>query len=137
MVLLTQSKNRRRNGFTLIELLVVVLILSILMSVALPLYLSAVSDSQKKTCRANMQTISNAVQAARVKAIALDYTAIIAANSSGIILSGANSLDNLQAVPVCPNAGTYKLAAGASAGSFKVTCDYAGHGNFEPGVDRN
>jgi len=57
---------RNRKGFTLIELLVVVLILSILMAVALPLYLSAVADSQKKTCRANMQTIANAVQAARV-----------------------------------------------------------------------
>src|ERR1044071_4022284 len=101
-----------RRGFTLIELLIVVLILAILMAVALPLYLSAVADSQKKTCRANMQTISNAVQAARVKAIALDYTDIIAANSSGIITAGANSLDNLQAVPICPNTGTYKLAAG-------------------------
>ena len=61
------AATRNRKGFTLIELLVVVLILSILMAVALPLYLSAVSDSQRKTCRANMQTIANAVQAARVK----------------------------------------------------------------------
>ena len=44
---------RRKRGFTLIELLVVVLILAILMAVALPLYLSAISDSETKTCRAN------------------------------------------------------------------------------------
>ena len=56
-----------RRGFTLIELLVVVLILAILMSVALPLYLSAVGDSQKKTCRANLQTIANAVLASKIK----------------------------------------------------------------------
>src|SRR5882757_1201559 len=63
-----QLKARRnRRGFTLIELLVVVLILAVLMAVSIPLYLSAVADSQKKTCRANMQTIANAVQAARVK----------------------------------------------------------------------
>jgi len=62
----TKSRSNRR-GFTLIELLVVVLILSILMAVALPLYLSAVADSQKKTCRANMQTIANAALAARVR----------------------------------------------------------------------
>ena len=47
-----------RRGFTLIELLVVVLILSILMSIALPLYLSAEADSEKKTCRSNLQTIA-------------------------------------------------------------------------------
>ena len=48
---MTPLSNIRRNakkGFTLIELLVVVLILSVLMAVATPLYLSAVTDSQKK-----------------------------------------------------------------------------------------
>ena len=48
----TIKSRRNRKGFTLIELLVVVLILAILMAVAMPLYLSAVADSQKKTCRA-------------------------------------------------------------------------------------
>ena len=58
-----QLKARRnRRGFTLIELLVVVLILAVLMAVSIPLYLSAVADSQRKTCRANMQTIANAVR---------------------------------------------------------------------------
>ena len=57
---------KKKSGFTLIELLVVVLILAILMAVALPLYLSAVADSQRKTCRANLQTIANAEQAAYV-----------------------------------------------------------------------
>jgi len=69
-----QLKARRnRRGFTLIELLVVVLILAVLMAVSIPLYLSAVADSQKKTCRANMQTIANAVQASRVKNNSTDY----------------------------------------------------------------
>ena len=40
-----------RSAFTLIELLVVVLILAVLMAVSIPLYLSAVADAQKKTCR--------------------------------------------------------------------------------------
>ena len=59
---------RRTRGFTLIELLVVVLILAVLMAVSIPLYLSAVADSQTKTCRSNMQTIANAVQAATSRA---------------------------------------------------------------------
>jgi prepilin-type N-terminal cleavage/methylation domain-containing protein len=125
----------KKRGFTLIELLVVVLILSILMAVALPLYLSAVADSQKKVCRANLQTIANATQAARVRYDEPDYSALIAANSPVIIITGANSLDALSSVPTCPNGGTYSLAASANPGSFKVQCTIGLHGTFEPGVD--
>jgi prepilin-type N-terminal cleavage/methylation domain-containing protein len=58
---------RRRGGFTLIELLVVILILAVLMAIALPLYLRAVRDSNRQTCRSNMQTIANALQAYKVR----------------------------------------------------------------------
>jgi type IV pilus assembly protein PilA len=130
---LSHSLRGERRGFTLIELLVVVLILAILMAVAMPLYLSAVSDSQKKTCRANMQTIANAVQAARVRTAANDYGALITA---GVTTA---SLTDLTAVPTCPTAGTYTLAKGSSGDNttFKVSCSATGHGTFEPGVDHN
>lgn len=128
----------KRKGFTLIELLVVVLILSILMAVALPLYLSAVADSQKKTCRANMQTIANAAAASRVKSGELDFAAIVTANAAGIIITGTDSLADLNAVPICPNAGVYTLATGSGgATTFKVVCSIIAHGTFEPGVDHN
>jgi type IV pilus assembly protein PilA len=130
------AASRNRKGFTLIELLVVVLILAILMAVALPLYLSAVADSQKKTCRANMQTIANAVQAARVKSGAADFTTLIA----GGVTTG--NIPDLNAVPVCPNGGAYTLVNGTGgATSFKVSCSYgtgaAAHSTFEPGVNSN
>jgi len=130
-----QHRTKSASGFTLIELLVVVLILAILMAVALPLYLSAVADSQLKTCRANMQTIANAVQAARVKAVASDYGTII---TGGVTVA---NLPDLQAVPVCPNAGTYTLAVGSSGDNttFLVACSGSSrgvpHDDFEPGVD--
>src|SRR5579859_1755688 len=101
------NKQSRRKGFTLIELLVVVLILAILMAVALPLYLSAVADSQKKTCRANMQTIANAVQAARVKNVSANYSSFVGA------VSVTNEPD-LQAVPICPNGGSYTIVTSGS-----------------------
>jgi type IV pilus assembly protein PilA len=139
-----QPKPRRiRRGFTLIELLVVVLILSILMAVALPLYLSAVSDAQRKVCRANMQTIANAAQAARVRTASADYTSIISHSSAAIDISAADSaagsLTDLNSVPVCPSAGTYTLSNGntGSATTFKVNCSVAAHGTFQPGVDSN
>jgi len=134
----------KRHGFTLIELLVVVLILSILMAVALPLYLSAVADSQRKTCRANMQTIANAAQAARVRTASADYTSIISHSSAAIDIlaadSAAGALTDLNAVPICPSNGVYTLADGNSgdATTFKVQCSAtANHGTFQPGVDAN
>jgi|GEM_PF-1092722 len=64
-----ETKMRRFRGFTLIELLVVILILAILMAIALPLYLRAVRDSNRQTCRSNMQTIANALQAYKVRSV--------------------------------------------------------------------
>jgi type IV pilus assembly protein PilA len=127
------SRNSRRNGFTLIELLVVVLILAILMSVAIPLYLSAVTDSQKKTCRANMQTIANAIQAHKVQQQYNDYSSFISSP-----INSTNEPD-LKATPVCPSAGTYTVVQGNSGDNttFAVNCSASGHGTFQPGVDHN
>jgi type IV pilus assembly protein PilA len=132
MIIMHRPARRTRRGFTLIELLVVVLILAILMAVSIPLYLSAVADSQKKTCRANMQTIANAVQAARIKANSADYSSFVGSVSTSLE-------PDLQAVPLCPRAGAYSIANGSSgsASTFKVACTASGHGTFEPGVDSN
>lgn len=121
-----------RKGFTLIELLVVVLILAILMAVAMPLYLTAVSDSQTKTCRANMQTIANAVQSARVKAGTTSAAAYV-----GNVTVGLEP--DLGVMPICPNGGTYSIVTpvGGDATLFKVSCTTAAHGTFQPGVDHN
>ena len=85
---------RKRAGFTLIELLVVILILAILMAIALPLYLRAVRDSNRQTCRSNMQTIANAEQAYRVRSAGHQYT-------DDLTLLVASDQD-LQAIPQCP-----------------------------------
>ena len=134
--------NRRGNkrGFTLIELLVVVLILAILMAVALPLYLSAVADSEKKTCRANMQTIANAVQAARVKTRSATYFA-------GVVDTAAatGTLADLQSVPKCPTAIANTYTVSATPAPFTITCTDANHSDaasagalgFTPGVDNS
>jgi len=120
------GKFNKKSGFTLIELLVVVLILAILMAVALPLYLSAVADSQMKTCRANMQTIANAVQARYVLfAGASSYTTI---TGSGI---NTGNLPDLQAAPICPLAGTYSMDT--TVAPYEIKCNL--HGAFVPGVD--
>ena len=130
-------RNRNRKGFTLIELLIVILVLAILMAVALPLYLAAVTDSQLKTCRANMQTISNAEAAFRTSDPSHLYTTTLTALNP-----------NLGATPVCPSGGTYSVSlstgsttanngAAVPTGGLVVIC--AGvtptHGRFAPGID--
>jgi len=135
---------RNRKGFTLIELLVVVLILAILMAVALPLYLSSVADAQKKTCRANMQTIANAVQARYVQNNGAGGYAAVSGTVNAAFCGPGNTLPDLQAPPVCPTGGVYSVAVGdgalksdsgtvVPATQFLVECTL--HGNFAPGID--
>src|SRR5207244_4243056 len=94
----TQRLFRQRQGFTLIEVLVVVVVLATLMSVALPLYLGAVSDSERAVCRANMQTIANAEQSHRVHHPTHVFTTTLTALHP-----------DLNAVPICPLGGTYSV----------------------------
>jgi type IV pilus assembly protein PilA len=130
------TSNHRFRGFTLVELLVVVLILATLMAVALPLYLSSVADSATKTCRANMQSIANAAQSWKVKNRAIDFT--------GLTISALTP--DLGATPSCPSGGTYALvltgtvpdyngtAQTIPTGGLGVTCTFAGHNGFIPGI---
>ena len=127
-------RSRKRKGFTLIELLIVILVLAILMAVALPLYLAAVSDSQVKTCRSNMQTIANAEAAYKTASTTHLYTTV---------LSNLNS--NLGSTPVCPSGGAYSVAISdgtttsntktVPSGGLVVSCNATGHGTFAPGID--
>ncbi len=94
-------------------------------------YVSDVTEAQTQVCRTNMQTIANAIQAARARSGASDYGALIGGGVS------TGSIPDLAAVPVCPSGGVYSLAEGNSGDNttFKVTCSAPGHGTFQPGVD--
>ena len=124
--------HRRRRGFTLVELLVVILILGILMVIAMPTYNGAVSDSQRRSCRANMQTIANADAAYRSRTVARVYTTDLTA-------TGLLSAD-LGSIPKCPQGGTYSItdvsggALTAASTAFTVHCSSNGAGGAAPGT---
>jgi type IV pilus assembly protein PilA len=130
-----RMQGRSHTGFTLIELLIVILVLAVLMAVALPLYLAAITDSEVKTCRANMQTISNAETAWKTSDPSHTYTTTL-----------TNLDPNLGATPICPSGGTYSvtISNGTSiannggtvpSGGLLVACSVTGHGVFAPGID--
>ncbi len=98
----------KTHGFTLIELLVVTLILAVLMSVAVPLYLRAVRDAERQTCRANMQTIANALQGFRIRDAEHRYPGRAAGTAGPIDLTVDSFLDpasDMAALPRCPTDG--------------------------------
>jgi len=86
---------RLRNCFTLIELLIVILVLAILLAIAIPLYLRSVHDSERRTCRANMQVIAHAEQAFRIRSATHAYTANV--------LDLVGQTEDLTALPRCPD----------------------------------
>jgi type IV pilus assembly protein PilA len=129
-----------RKGFTLIELLVVILILAILMAIALPLYLRAVADSERQTCRTNMQTIATAEQAYKVRSVGHVYTADLTATSPLIVPAVAGQSVDLQAIPMCPNTttGTSQYTAVINAdNTITISCPNTSggvtHGSYTPG----
>ncbi len=61
-------QKRNRKGFTLAELLIVVAIIAVLVAIAVPLFVGALDDAEKRVGEANCR----AVRAAAVKSILLE-----------------------------------------------------------------
>jgi type IV pilus assembly protein PilA len=126
-----KNRSNKKGAFTLIELLVVVLILAILTAVALPLYLSSVKDSEKKTCQTNMQTIANAVQAYKVRERVASYPVIPDVEDE----VGSGLLEDLNFAPKCPEDDANHYSVALAGSGFQVTCSSAtGHGRWENGA---
>lgn len=127
----------RRRGFTLIEVLIVILVVAILMAVALPLYLGALTKSEVTTCRSNMWSIAQAEQGYRTRTPTHLYTTNLTD------LSG-----DMGSTPTCPRGGTYSVVISTGSetanngrvvqtGGLIVQCNATGHGVYAPGVDSN
>src|SRR5437762_2163717 len=100
-----RGRMRMRRGYTIVELLIVVLILSILMAVALPLYLAALADSERRTCRSNMYSIAQAEQAYKTRISSHVYTTDM-----------TNLYPDLGSTPLCPKFGMYTVTISDGTG---------------------
>ncbi len=61
------SKELRKKGFTLVELLIVIAIIAILAGIAIPNYLEAQTRSKLSRCKADMRTLSIAIESYAVE----------------------------------------------------------------------
>ncbi len=109
------------RGFTMIEIMIVLLVIGILMSLAVPNFLSARSVSQTKTCLAHLRAIECAKEElATERGLGVSATFTLDANpTTGLI--GTTSY--IKSVPVCPNGGSYALGTV----TVRPTCTSSGH----------
>jgi len=93
---------RYKLGFTLIEVMVVVLIISLLLMIAIPQFLTARQTAQKKTCLANLKEI--------------EYGKEIRAIDKKLVAGDPVTMPDLwpdyirsPGIPQCPGGGTYTI----------------------------
>ena len=95
----------RKSAFTLVEIMIVVLIIGILLAIAVPNFVHARETSRGKACIANLKQIQSAEDQWAIdnKKTSAD-TPVLATDLVGPTLY-------MKAVPLCPSAGTYTVAA--------------------------
>jgi hypothetical protein len=84
-------------------------------------------SDERLVCRANLQTMMNAVQAFAVKN-RLTHEQLL---QRGVTM--ADLMEDLAATPLCPSGGTYSFERGRKF--IGARCSLPAHGIFEPGDD--
>lgn len=62
MVTMRQSTRSRERGFTLVELMVVMLIISILLAIAVPSFISSIRSAREAALRQDLHTMRDAIE---------------------------------------------------------------------------
>lgn len=101
----------KHRAFTLVEIMIVILIISILLAMALPNFMTSRENSRAKACITNLQEID---QAKETWATEMKESDTAVPQSTDLVPTYMNVF------PICPSSGTYAInAVGADA-----TCSY-------------
>jgi prepilin-type N-terminal cleavage/methylation domain-containing protein len=114
------KRNYRSQAFTLVEIMIVVLIIGILMSIAIPNFISARSNSRRSACIANLRQIEGAKEQ---WAMVAKKGATDTPTSSDLL--GSSTTGYLKSWPSCPVGGTYTIGDMAT----RPTCSKASEGH--------
>ena len=116
---MTFKHSRSPLGFTLVEIMIVVLIIAILLSIAIPNFISARESSRARACVANLSQINSAKMQCIMDnklsdtsgaAFSIDSTTASAPGANGTyqLTRGTGNPDGyLRQAPVCPSGGQY------------------------------
>jgi prepilin-type N-terminal cleavage/methylation domain-containing protein len=93
-------RSRLRGGFTLIEMMIVVLVISILLTIAVPNWMRARESARTRSCVSNMTKIANAKEQ-----LAMEYRM-----STGDAVDWADIVPAyIKDEPQCPTGGVYSI----------------------------
>lgn len=111
------NRIRKQKGFTLVEIMIVVLIIGILMAIAVPNFINARTQSQSKTCVANLRQIESAKEQ-----WAMETGAGASSTPTQAQLLGDATTGYIKVWPTCPTSGTYTVGNM----STRPTCSVGG-----------
>lgn len=102
------------RGFTLVEIMIVILIMGVLVAIAVPNWVTARTNSQKRSCIGNLKRIETAKEQWTLELKKGEGTACNIADLFPAYL---------KTTPQCPTSGTYAPRAVGQT----PTCTIAGH----------
>lgn len=92
---------RRNRGLTLIEMMIVVLIISILVGIAIPSFMTSREKARSRACTANLRQINQAKEQFAMAKSLTEGNPVTASDLQGYLRE--------QNFPVCPSDGTYTI----------------------------
>ena len=95
---------RSTKAFTMIEVMIVLSVFVIIVSIAVPTYLRARTNSRARGCQENLSKIAGAIQN-----YALDYDVPSGGAVTMVNLVQTNRTGYLRSTPACPEKGEYVL----------------------------
>lgn len=106
--------------------MIVILIIAILVAIAVPVFMSARENAQRRTCQSNLRTISSAI---------MTYSALYQYYPGQVTVEAAFVPTMIKRVPTCPacpetdSANTYTLVSGDTGSLQYVSCpiEMTGH----------
>ena len=133
-----------RRGFTLIEIMVVVLILTILLAIAVPSFITARETGRAKACVANLYQINSAklqcmmdnkLPNTSAATFSVDGVTATTPGPNGVyqLTKTGGSPNYIRVVPACPAGGTYAPGTVSFSPTCSVATDPSATADYLPG----